>query len=97
MRIAVLMADSALFSSTVKRRASALARPDMSQLSDSTARSVAEKYLGMGEFIFDSSVAAAHASRYFGSTHATASAPLPPGLDRFEKPQPQQSGGGWFK
>lgn len=58
---------------------------------------MAEKYLGVGEFLFDSSVAAAHASRYFGSTRATQQAPVPAALERLEKPEARQSGGGWFK
>ena len=40
-------------------------RLDLSRVSDDTTRSIAEKYMGVGEFVFDSTVAAAHASALF--------------------------------
>ncbi|KDN52325.1 DUF1748-domain-containing protein [Tilletiaria anomala UBC 951] len=40
-------------------------QPDLSQISDPTAKGIAEKYFGLGELVFDSSIAAARASRYF--------------------------------
>lgn len=36
----------------------------------STAKSIAEKYMGLGEFVFDSSIAAARASQYFAKGQA---------------------------
>lgn len=40
-------------------------RPDIDRIAEPTTKSVLEKYLGIGEFIFDSSVAAARASAFF--------------------------------
>lgn len=71
-----------------------LCRPDVQRLPEPTTRSVAEKYLGVGEFIFDSTVAAAHASQYFVRTTTTSTAPLPAGVDKLDKPKP--AGSGWF-
>ena len=41
---------------------------DTNQISDPTTRGLVEKYLGFGEFTFDSAVAAAGASKYFTRT-----------------------------
>ena len=68
---------------------------DTERLPDPTTRSVAEKYLGVGEFIFDSTVAAAHASKYFIRSSPTATAPLPSGIDKFEQPKPASNS--WWK
>lgn len=40
-------------------------RPDVDRITEPTTKGVLEKYLGVGEFIFDSSVAAARASALF--------------------------------
>jgi len=70
-------------------------RIDTERLPDPTTRSVAEKYLGVGEFIFDSTVAAAHASKYFIRSSPTSTAPLPAGIDKFEQPKPASNS--WWK
>lgn len=40
-------------------------RPDIDRISEPTTKGLLEKYLGFGEFVFDSSVAAARASSLF--------------------------------
>ena len=40
-------------------------QPDIGRISEPTTRGLLEKYLGFGEFVFDSSVAAARASSLF--------------------------------
>lgn len=40
-------------------------QPDIQRISEPTTRGLLEKYLGFGEFVFDSSVAAARASSLF--------------------------------
>lgn len=40
-------------------------RPDIDRITEPTTKGVLEKYLGVGEFIFDTTVAAARASSYF--------------------------------
>ncbi|SYW84452.1 uncharacterized protein UBRO2_05552 [Ustilago bromivora] len=40
-------------------------RPDIDRISEPTTKGLLEKYLGFGEFVFDSSVAAATASSLF--------------------------------
>ncbi|KAN0063525.1 hypothetical protein ACQY0O_003972 [Thecaphora frezii] len=39
--------------------------PDVERITEPTTKGLVEKYLGLGEFIFDSGVAAARASQYF--------------------------------
>jgi Fungal protein of unknown function (DUF1748) len=58
--------DALLLSSVVAgvKRSTGL-QPDLSQIQDASAKSILEKYFGIGEFVFDSTVAAAGASRYF--------------------------------
>lgn len=70
-------------------------RIDTERLPDATTRNVAEKYLGVGEFMFDSTVAAAHASKYFIRSNPTSTAPLPSGIDKLEQPKPASSS--WWK
>lgn len=40
-------------------------QPDINRISEPTTRGLLEKYLGFGEFVFDSGVAAARASSLF--------------------------------
>lgn len=56
---------------------------------------MAEKYLGIGEFIFDSTVAAAHASRTFVRATPTSASAMPAALAK-ERPEPAQVKSGWF-
>jgi hypothetical protein len=56
---------------------------------------VAEKYLGVGEFVFDSTVAAAHASRYFMRATPTSTASVPAALGK-DRPEPAQVKSSWF-
>ncbi|PWZ01555.1 DUF1748-domain-containing protein [Testicularia cyperi] len=40
-------------------------RPDIDRVTEPTTKGLLEKYLGVGEFLFDTGVAAARASSYF--------------------------------
>lgn len=61
-----LSADAFLLSALLAgvKRTSGLT-VDTSRLPDPTVKSIADKYLGLGEFAFDSTVAAARASQFF--------------------------------
>lgn len=58
--------DAILFSTLLAgiKRQTGLAF-DTERITEPTAKGLVEKYLGFGEFVFDSSVAAARASNFF--------------------------------
>ncbi|KAF9048407.1 hypothetical protein BJ165DRAFT_1307277, partial [Panaeolus papilionaceus] len=67
-RLVHYAADAVLLSTVlagVKRSSDFSYRPDPSFISDPTARSVAEKFLGVGETVFDMIQATAVNSSYF--------------------------------
>ncbi|KAL9940882.1 hypothetical protein V8E36_000370 [Tilletia maclaganii] len=65
-RLAHYAADAVLLSTVLAgvKRTSGLS-PDLTQLPEGTPRDLTGKFLGFGEFTFDSLMAAAHASKYF--------------------------------
>jgi hypothetical protein len=74
------------------------ASPDLDRITSETARNVAEKYIGVGEFVFDSSMAAAHASQFFKKTSANSNAQIPSPLAKLaEKTQQDSGSGSWWK
>jgi len=75
-----------------------LSRPDLDRITSDTARNFAEKYIGVGEFVFDSSMAAAHASQFFKKTSANSNAQIPSPLAKLAETTQQNSGSSsWWK
>jgi hypothetical protein len=61
---------------------------------------VAEKFIGIGEFVFDSSMAAAHASQYFKHISANSNAPVPTPLVKLAEKRQEvnnSSSSSWWK
>lgn len=76
----------------------------MGMTEGSTAKSVAEKYMGIGEFVFDSSIAAARASQFFAKGQAEDSRAKASLFETFgttpppaSEPSRSAANGGWWK